>query len=214
MARNFTVDLLFRMRNYKTATATPRTHQCQGSQCTDTPLPSEKIEEGTSVHRLSQGGDEVFICFEWRFQGIKRRLGKPSHKKEQGLRKQPFFLAPRRWRRFARRNVATQRQIFHTDDVKSVRNPVITADWRRSSSIVLAIVYEWQTTIKRLQRSNVNAMDLTKQFSICGIYSFLEEAFDFCWSSFADEHNTLPKSTKRNVKLNKFAFGTARLPNL
>ena len=28
------------------------------------------------------------------------------------------------------------------------------------------------------------------------------------WSSFADEHNTLPKSTRRNVKLNKFAFGT------
>ena len=32
--------------------------------------------------------------------------------------------------------------------------------------------------------------------------------FEFCWSSLADEHNTSPKSTKRNVKLNKFAFGT------
>ena len=39
-----------------------------------------------------------------------------------------------------------------------------------------------------------------------GIYSALEEAFEFCWSSFADEHNTLPKSTRRNVKSNKFAF--------
>ena len=39
-------------------------------------------------------------------------------------------------------------------------------------------------------------------------YSSLGEAFEFCWSSFADEHNTLPKSTMRNVKLNKFAFGT------
>ena len=47
-----------------------------------------------------------------------------------------------------------------------------------------------------------------------GIYSPLEEAFEFCWSSFANEHNTLPKSTRRNVKLNKFAFGTAWLPEL
>ena len=27
----------------------------------------------------------------------------------------------------------------------------------------------------------------------------LEETFEFCWSSFADERNTLPKSTRRNV---------------
>ena len=36
----------------------------------------------------------------------------------------------------------------------------------------------------------------------------LEETFEFCWSSFADERNTLPKSTRRNVKLNIFAFGS------
>ena len=41
-----------------------------------------------------------------------------------------------------------------------------------------------------------------------------EEAFEFCWSSFADEHNTFPKSTRRNVTLNKFAFGTPWLPDL
>ena len=35
-----------------------------------------------------------------------------------------------------------------------------------------------------------------------------------CFSTFANEHNTLPKSTRRNVKLNKFAFGTAWLPEL
>ena len=35
-----------------------------------------------------------------------------------------------------------------------------------------------------------------------------EEAFEFCWSSLADEHNTFPKSTKRDVKLDKFIFGT------
>ena len=48
----------------------------------------------------------------------------------------------------------------------------------------------------------------------CGIYSSAEEAFEFCFSSFANEHNTLPKSTGRNVKLNKFAFVTAWLPDL
>ena len=36
----------------------------------------------------------------------------------------------------------------------------------------------------------------------------LEETFEFCSSSFADERNTLPKSTRRNVKLNIFAFGS------
>ena len=61
---------------------------------------------------------------------------------------------------------------------------------------------------QRVTKSNVNAMTLNKTVNISGIYSSLEEAFEFCWSSFADEHNTLPKSTRRNVKLNKFAFGT------
>ena len=37
---------------------------------------------------------------------------------------------------------------------------------------------------------------------------FSLEAFEFCGSSLPDEHNTLPKSTRRNVKLNKFVFGT------
>ena len=49
---------------------------------------------------------------------------------------------------------------------------------------------------------------------MCGIWSSLEEAFEFCWSSFADEHNAFPKLTRRNVKLNKFAFGIPRLPDL
>ena len=42
----------------------------------------------------------------------------------------------------------------------------------------------------------------------------IEEAFEFCWSSFADEHNTALKSTRRNVKLNKFEFGMQGLPDL
>ena len=38
-------------------------------------------------------------------------------------------------------------------------------------------------------------------------YSSLGEVFEFCWSSFSDKHNTLTKSTMRNVQLNKFEFG-------
>ena len=44
----------------------------------------------------------------------------------------------------------------------------------------------------------------SKTVNIWGIYSSLEEAFEFCLSSLADEHNTLPKSTRRHVKLDKF----------
>ena len=82
---------------------------------------------------------------------------------------------------------------------------------RRSSFIVLAIVYEWQTRDKKPQRSNGIS---NKTANVCGIWSSPREAFEFFWSPFADEHNTLPKSTRRNVKLNKFAFGTLSLPDL
>ena len=41
---------------------------------------------------------------------------------------------------------------------------------RRSSYIVLVIVYEWQTKDKRPQKSNVNAKNLyNKTVNICGI---------------------------------------------
>ena len=43
---------------------------------------------------------------------------------------------------------ATQRQKFHTDDVKSVRIRSEALIGRQSSFIVLAIVYEWQTKDK------------------------------------------------------------------
>ena len=36
----------------------------------------------------------------------------------------------------------------------------------------------------------------------------------FCWRLPADGHNTFPKSTRRNIKLNKFASETAWLPYL
>ena len=53
---------------------------------------------------------------------------------------------------------------------------------------------------------------LTKQSKL--VEYILEEAFEFCWSSFADEHNTLVKSTRRNVKFNKFACGPPWLPDI
>ena len=54
----------------------------------------------------------------------------------------------------------------------------------------------------------------TKQ-SIYVEYSLLslEQAFEFYWL-FVDEHNTLPKSTRRKLKLNKFTFWTPWLPDL
>ena len=49
---------------------------------------------------------------------------------------------------------------------------------------------------------------LRKQSKLVEYISSLAEAFEFCWSSFEDEHNTLLKSTRRNVKFNKCACGT------
>ena len=72
-------------------------------------------------------------------------------------------------------------------------------------------------TDKRQRATKVKCMcheSIKKTVNISRIYSSLEEAFEFCWSLFADEHKTLPKSTKRNVKSNKFAFGTLWLPDL
>ena len=43
-----------------------------------------------------------------------------------------------------------------------------------------------------------------KTINICGTYSSQEEGFEFCWNLFAD----------RNIKLNKFAFGTTWLLDL
>ena len=47
-----------------------------------------------------------------------------------------------------------------------------------------------------------------KTVETCGIYTLLEEVFEFCWSLFANDHNTLPKLTRRIVKLIIFAFET------
>ena len=61
----------------------------------------------------------------------------------------------------------------------SKRNSILSEIWsgalvgRRSSYIVLAIVYERQTNEKRSQRSNVNAMNLPTKQSILVEYTLL-----------------------------------------
>ena len=44
-------------------------------------------------------------------------------------------------------------------------------------------------------------LDFTKR-----IYSSLEEAFEFCWSSLANKHETLPKLTRRNTNRTNLHF--------
>ena len=74
---------------------------------------------------------------------------------------------------------ATQRQKFHTDDVKSVWNPVRSAD--RSTELLHCFSYCLRLTDKRQKATKVKCKreeSLTKQ-SIFVRYS-LEEAFEFC----------------------------------
>ena len=62
------------------------------------------------------------------------------------LRKQPFPPAPHRWGRFARRNVCDSRTEIPYWWRKICPSKVLIG--RRSSYIVLAIVYEWQKATK------------------------------------------------------------------
>ena len=55
---------------------------------------------------------------------------------------------------------ATQRQKFHTDDVKSVQNPVISADWTTEQLHCFSYCLRMTSKDKRPQRSNLNAMNL------------------------------------------------------
>ena len=57
-----------------------------------------------------------------------------------------------------RETSAHQQQKLHTDDVFGIWSGALIG--RRSSYIVLAIVYEWQTKDRRPQRSKVSAMNL------------------------------------------------------
>ena len=53
---------------------------------------------------------------------------------------------------------------------------------------------------------------LTKQSTFVE-YSLLYKKH-LSFAGVVDEHNTLPKSTRRNVKLNKFVLGTPWLPDI
>ena len=73
------------------------------------------------------------------------------------------------------------------------------------------------------QEHNLNCTGVSKVWSFCELIYLKQgnpwncptnEAFEFCWSLFADEYKTLPKSTRRNVKLKKFVFGSLWLPDL
>ena len=63
---------------------------------------------------------------------------------------------------------------------------------RRSSYIVLAVVYEWPTKTKGHEGQMKMWWIYYKTVNIPGIYSSLQEASEFCWSSFAEEPKTLP----------------------
>ena len=97
-----------------------------------------------------------------------------------------------------------------TKNLSRIRSEALIG--RRSSYIVLAIVYEWHS--KGHEGQMKTRWISNKTVKTGRIYSSLEEAFEFCWSSFADEHNTLVKSTRRKVKLNKFGCGTSWLPDI
>ena len=93
---------------------------------------------------------------------------------------------------------ATQWQKSHTDDVKSVRNPVFSA------IILFTNNRQKATKVEYKRKESVTKQSIVSQ----------EEAFEFCWSLLVDEHNTLPKLTRRHVKLDNFIFGTPWLPYL
>ena len=74
---------------------------------------------------------------------------------------QKFLLAHRHWGTFReeeRLRLSDRNSILMTLNLSGIWSEELIG-WQ-SSFIVLAIVYEWQTKDKRLQRSNVNAMNL------------------------------------------------------
>ena len=92
--------------------------------------------------------------------------------------------------------LATQRQKFHTDDVKSVRNPVRSADW--ATEYLHCLSYCLRMTDKRQKATKVKCKrqeSLTKQSIIVEYGLFSRRRIWVYWSSLADEHNALPKST-------------------
>ena len=76
---------------------------------------------------------------------------------------QTFLLDHRRWGTFReeeRLRLSDRNSILMTQNLSRIRSEALIG--RRSSFIVLAIAYEWQTKEKRPQRSNVNAKNLLR----------------------------------------------------
>ena len=93
---------------------------------------------------------------------------------------QTFLLVHHRWGMFRKEErlwLGDRNSILMTQKLSEE-----AFNGRRSSFIVLAIVYKWQTKDKRLQRSNVNAINLQQNsqymwnivFSRSNIWVFLE----------------------------------------
>ena len=105
--------------------------------------------------RLTTGAPGVYLCYflikYWQFHFHKIQTGKQTC-----LRIQPFLFAPRRQGRFARRNVYDSETEIPYWWRKICPEALIG---RRSSYIVLPIVYEWQTKDKRPQRPSVNVIN-------------------------------------------------------
>ena len=100
----------------------------------------------------------------WLRSSIKLQDGESSKERIMptiACERQTFLLAYRRWGTFReekRLRLSERNSILMTQNLSGIRSEALIG--RRSSFIVLAIVYEWQTKDKRPQRSNVNAMNL------------------------------------------------------
>ena len=72
-----------------------------------------------------------------------------------------FLIAHRRWGTFREEEhlrLNDRNSILMMQNLSTIRSEVLIG--QRSSFIVLAIVYEWQTKDKKPQKSNVKAMNL------------------------------------------------------
>ena len=75
---------------------------------------------------------------------------------------------------------------------------------------VVTLLTKGRQKTKDYQGQMLTWRTYNKTVNICEIYC----SFEFCWSSFADKHNALPKLTRRNINLNKFAFETPGLSDI
>ena len=113
-----------------------------------------------------------------------------------------FLLAHCRWVKFREEErllPSDRNSTLMTQNLSRIRSEPLIG--RRSSFIIFAIVYEWQTKDKRPQRRNERRWISDK---IVNIWVF--------WSSFADEQNTSPKSTRRNANIEQIYIWNPMIP--